>query len=88
MQYLTRHDDEMNVYFQIFLVKMGEYLPSEVARLVLSYLLENDYSETQSTFMTDCSAIAELKSLSSDRLEYATRVDNRNLTEVLKEYKR
>ena len=67
---------------------MGEYLPSEVARLVLSYLLENDYSETQSTFMTECAAIAELKSLSSDRLEYATKVDNRNLTEVLKEYKR
>ena len=76
------------MYFQILLVKMGEYLPSEVARLVLSYLLENDYSQTQATFMTDCAAIGELKSFSPNRLEFATRVDNRNLTEVLREYKR
>ena len=61
-------------------------LMSETARLVLSYLLELDYRETREKFMSECPAIAELKALGPKELSYACRVNNRTLSDLLKEY--
>ena len=61
-------------------------LASETARLVLSYLHELEYAETREKFMSECSGIAELRSLGPKELKYACRVNNRTLTDLLKEY--
>lgn len=61
-------------------------LMSETGRLVLSYLLELDYRETREKFMSECPAIAELRSLGPKELSRACRVNNRTLTDLLKEY--
>ena len=63
-------------------------MPSETARLVLSFILENNYKETKSSFMTECSSIAELKTLSAAQLKFASKVNNRSLTDILNEYSR
>ena len=67
---------------------MGVFLPSETGRLVLSYLLDNKYRQTQETFMTECSPISELRSLSTTQLKFASKVNNRSLTDILNEYTR
>ena len=43
--------------------RMVEFLPSEVSRLVLSHLLDHGHSQTRETFMKECPALEELKSL-------------------------
>ena len=65
-----------------------EYLPSEVARLVVSYLLENKYEETREVFMSECPAVAELKSLSPHTLIHNSTVNGRTLSKILKDYMR
>ena len=67
---------------------MGVFLPSETGRLVLSYLLDQGYEETRERFMSECGAIAELRDLDREDLEFACKVNNRSLTELLKEYNR
>ena len=64
------------------------FLPSETGRLVLSYLLDQGYEETRERFMSECGAIAELRDLDREDLEFACKVNNRSLTELLKEYNR
>ena len=56
-----------------------EFLPSEVARLVLSYLLENNYDGTKEIFMSECPALAELKSLTPHTLIHNSTVNGRTL---------
>ena len=65
-----------------------EFLPSEVARLVVSYLLENKYEKTREVFMAECPAVAELKSLSPHTLIHKSKVNGRNLSKILKDYMR
>ena len=65
-----------------------EFLPSEVARLVVSYLLENDYKKTREVFMSECPAVAELKSLSPHTLIHNSTVNGRTLSKILKDYMR
>ena len=67
---------------------MGVFLPSETGRLVLSYLLDQGYEETRERFMSECGAIAELRDLDREDLEFACKVNNRSLVELLKEYNR
>ena len=67
---------------------MGMFLPSETGRLVLGYLLDQGYEETRERFMSECGAIAELRDLDREDLEFACKVNNRSLTELLKEYNR
>ena len=70
----------------------SEFLPSEVARLVLSYLLENKYDGTREVFMSECPVVAELKSLSPHTLISSSTVRhnfvNITLSTLLKEYLR
>ena len=66
----------------------SEFLPSEVARLVLSYLLENKYDGTREVFMSECPVVAELKSLSPHTLIRRSTVNGRTLSKILKEYLR
>ena len=65
-----------------------EFLPSEVARLVVSYLLENKYERTREVFMSECPAVAELKSLNPQTLIHNSTVNGRTLTKILKDYMR
>ena len=65
-----------------------EFLPSEVARLVVSYLLENNYDGTREAFMSECPAVAELKSLSPQTLIRNSTVNGRTLSKILKDYMR
>ena len=65
-----------------------EFLPSEVARLVLSYLLENNYDGTKEIFMSECPALAELKSLTPHTLIHNSTVNGRTLSKILKDYMR
>ena len=67
---------------------MGVFLPSETARLVLGYLLDNDFSKSRDIFMSECLPLAELKSIPESKLKIACKVHHRSLTEVLKEYSR
>ena len=60
-----------------------EFLPSDVARLVLSYLLENDYKETKVVFMSECPALKELHSFSSIQLQKFFKVKGRKLSKIL-----
>ena len=61
-------------------------LKSEIARLVLSYLSESDYGETREKFLSECSSIAELRSLGPKELKNACKINNKSLTDHLKEY--
>ena len=76
--------------FQTIIVNMSgrEFLPSEVSRLVLSYLLENNYDRTREVFMSECPTVAELKSLSPHTLIHNCTVNGRNLSKILKDYMR
>ena len=65
-----------------------EFLPSEVSRLVLSYLLENNYNRTREVFMSECPAMAELKSLSLHTLIHNSTFDGKTLSKILKDYMR
>ena len=65
-----------------------EFLLSEVARLVVSYLLENKYERTREVFMAECPAVAELKSLSPHTLIHNSTVNGRTLSKILKDYMR
>ena len=65
-----------------------EFLPNEVARLVVSYLLENNYERTREVFMSECPAVAELKSLKPQTLIHNSTVNGRTLTKILKDYMR
>ena len=65
-----------------------EFLPSEVARLVVSYLLENKYEKTREVFMSECPVVAELKSLSPHTLIHNSTVNGRTLSNILKDYMR
>ena len=65
-----------------------EFLPSEVARLVVSYLLENKYDGTREVFMSECPALAELRSLTPQALAPNTTIDGRTLSKILKDYMR
>ena len=65
-----------------------EFLPSEVARLVVSYLLENKYDGTREVFMSECPALAELRSLSPPALVHSLTVHGRTLSKILKDYMR
>ena len=65
-----------------------EFLPSEVARLVLSYLLENNYDGTKEIFMSECPALAELNSLTPHTLIHNSTVNGRTLSKILKDYMR
>ena len=40
---------------------MGFYLPSEVSRLVLSYLLDHDLQDTSAQFLEECPFLQELR---------------------------
>lgn len=57
------------------LLDMSKFLPSEVARLVLSYLLENDFPRTREVFMSECPALAELAELNSKQLLHVSIID-------------
>ena len=63
-----------------------EFLPSEAARLVLSYLLENNYDSTKEVFMSECEGLAELKSFSPRNLILRSKVNGITLSEILKIY--
>ena len=81
-----------NIYLsdcEVYIESMSsrELLPSEVSRLVLSYLLENQYEDTKEVFMSECSALAELKSLTPLTLIHTT-VNGRTLSKILKDYMR
>jgi len=65
---------------------MGFFLPSETARLVLSYLLEQKFQQTGDEFMGECPHIQELKFLPKDQLRHHTKINGRTLMDVLKEY--
>jgi len=65
---------------------MGFFLPSETARLVLSYLLEQKFQLTGEQFMRECPHIQELKDLPESQLRHCTKINGRILTDVLKEY--
>ena len=65
-----------------------EFLPSEVARLVVSYLLENKYDGTRDVFMSERPALAELRSLSPPALVHSLTVHGRTLSKILKDYMR
>jgi len=66
---------------------MGFYLPSEVSRLVLSYLLDHDLQDTSAQFLEECPFLQELRQVSPEDLEDYTRVNGRSLMEILREYK-
>lgn len=65
---------------------MGFFLPSETARLVLSYLLEQKFQQTGEQFMGECPHIQELKLLPKEQLRHHTKINGRTLMDVLKEY--
>ena len=44
----------MSNSWQNIAITMGIFLPSETARLILSYLLENEFKETGNRFMDEC----------------------------------
>ena len=64
------------------------FLPKEVARLVLSYLHDNELQRTTEVFMSECPAVAELKSLSPQTLIRNSTVNGRTLSKILKDYMR
>ena len=65
-----------------------DFLPSDLARLVVSYLLENKYEDTREVFMSECPALAELRSLSPPALVHSLTVHGRTLSKILKDYMR
>ena len=65
-----------------------DFLPSDLARLVVSYLLENKYDGTRDVFMSECPALAELRSLSPPALVHSLTVHGRTLSKILKDYMR
>ena len=65
-----------------------DFLPSDLARLVVSYLLENKYDGTREVFMSECPALAELRSLSPPALVHSLTVHGRTLSKILKDYMR
>ena len=67
---------------------MSKFLPSEVARLVLSYLLENKLERTREVFLSECPALAELAQLSAPQQLHGSRVNGRNLSKILRDYNR
>ena len=50
--------------------KMGFFLPSETARLVLSYLLDRKFHNTATQFMGECPHIQVGVSRRSERVHY------------------
>ena len=66
---------------------MGFYLPSEVSRLVLSYLIDHDLQETYTQFLEECPFLQELRQVHPDNLGDYTRVNDRSLMDILREYK-
>ena len=67
---------------------MSKFLPSEVARLVLSYLLENKLERTREVFLSECPALAELATLTAAQQLHGSRVNGRNLSKILRDYNR
>jgi len=65
---------------------MGFFLPSETARLVLSYLLDQKFQQTGEKFMGECPNIQELKGLPEPQLRYYSKINGRTLNDVLNEY--
>ena len=65
-----------------------DFLPSDLARLVVSYLLENKYEDTREVFMSECPALAELRSLSPPAMVHSLTVHGRTLSKILKDYMR
>ena len=68
-------------------IRMGFYLPSEVSRLVLSYLIDHDLQETYTQFLEECPFLQELRQVHPDNLGDYTRVNDRSLMDILREYK-
>ena len=67
---------------------MSKFLPSEVARLVLSYLLENKLERTREVFLSECPALAELATLTAAQQLHGSKVNGRNLSKILRDYNR
>ena len=74
--------------YKLIIMVGREFLPSEVARLVVSYLLENKYDGTREVFMSECPALAELRPLTPQALAPNTTIDGRTLSKILKDYMR
>jgi len=75
------------VYWYSLAPAMGFYLPSEVSRLVLSYLLDHDLQDTSVQFLEECPFLQELRQVPQEELSDYTRVNGRSLMEILREYK-
>ena len=67
---------------------MVEFLPSEVSRLALSHLLDHGHGQTRETFMKECPALEELKSLDQEQLKRQAGVGGKTLSKILNEYSR
>ena len=65
---------------------MTIFLPSEEARLVLSYLLDQKCEQTVEQFMRKCPHIQELRGLPESHLLHCSKIMGRTLHDVLKEY--
>lgn len=59
------------------------FLPSEVARLVLGYLISQGFDQTSRRFLIECDCLAEFRKLKSMGLEYPTNILGLSLIEIL-----
>ena len=68
------------------IIQMTTLLPSDEARLVLSYLLDQKFPQTTKQFMRECPHIQELERLTESQLRECSKIMGRSLQDVLKEY--